>query len=335
MHELVEKFATAGMPLDRKLVAMLCEDTVHRTKRRGCGYTQATRWLAARINEHRSPDTFEDLRLFEAWCEDTTLRWLARALDLGLGDTWRGWDIMPPERQAGTVGEPADDHAEHIALVAERQGILRAMPQHVSLEESRLLAGLIRDIILPVDGSAHGLVEVPAWPQKLAVGSCPLAEKCFLELAHGFIPRKARCNVLVDSENRPILVEKLGMGDDHSCISIEPVVLNGVRIPPGSLLAVHYEDDAIIGDSAFGALPGQRIAVERCRGFRMLRLTTLAVSPVNRARTFTSHFDAQLAGGLFEPKFTELKDLRGIAQSSVGDYMQPMESYRIGNGHPY
>jgi len=262
-HELVIRFRDAGMPLNGKLVAMLAEDPVHRTERRGCGYTQATRHLAARINQPRDWAGLDDLSLFA-----------------GLGN----------ER--------------------DRQATVRAMPERLEREESRLLAALIRDMVQPVDAVAEGLVEVPAWPEKLPVGSCPTAEKCFLELAHGFLPRKGRCNVLIDADDRPVLIEKMNMGDDHSCVSLLPVVINGVRLPPGSLVAAHYDERTIEAEPSTGPFRGRRIALASCAGFRMLRLTTLAVSPANRARAFSAHFEAQVAGGLFEPESTELDQLR-------------------------
>lgn len=48
---LREAFAELGLPLDPRLAAMLDEDKAHRTERRGCGYTQATRFLAAYVND--------------------------------------------------------------------------------------------------------------------------------------------------------------------------------------------------------------------------------------------------------------------------------------------
>ncbi len=66
--------------------------------------------------------------------------------------------------------------------------------------------------------------------------------------------------------------------------------MNCVRIPVGSLLAVKYDAEALERAPRNRTIAGQRIAIEDCSGFRMLRLTTLAVSGVNRARAFATHF---------------------------------------------
>ena len=52
-HELVEAFASVGLPLHPILREMLEESPAHRTERRGCGYTQATRFLSTFVNQPR------------------------------------------------------------------------------------------------------------------------------------------------------------------------------------------------------------------------------------------------------------------------------------------
>lgn len=47
------------------------------------------------------------------------------------------------------------------------------------------------------------------------------------------------------------------------------------------------------------------------------RLTTLAVSPKNRARAFNYHFKQQADNGLFRPDTTELSQLMEIAQDQI------------------
>lgn len=309
-HELVEAFRRAGVALNTTLEAMLNEHPDHRTERRGCGFTQATRHLAARTNEPRGHRDTADMALFAHWAErehSRIERWLAD----GALATWRHWDRDPPFAELAPDNEALDRGA--VANEAARQAWLRELPGSVQREESALLAAIIRDIMLPDDRSALAAVQLPAWPDKLPVGSCPTAEKCFLELAHGFMPRKGRCNHLVDDAGRTVLIEKINMGDDHSCVTLVPVVLNGVTLPPGALMAVHYDDEQVSRDPAPGPFRGSRIPLAECEGFRMLRLTTLAVSPANRARAFSVHFEAQRQAGLFEPGTTRLEQLRRIA----------------------
>lgn len=306
-HELCARFEEAGLRLNDTLEAMLGEHPVHRTERRGCGFTQSTRHLAARINEPRMQDGFDDLGLFRAWRPLSETRRIARALEAGVVATWRNWDLDPPDSLA--LGATDDPALPIIRAEVERQSRLRRLPASLQREESRLIATLIRDIVLPPPTDRR-LVRPPVWPEKLPVGSCPLAEKCFLELAHGFIPRKGICNLLVDHNGAPVLVEKVNMGDNHSCVSVAPFMVNDVPVPVGSLVAVHYDEDKVRSNPANGVFPGVRFRLDECLGVRMLRLTTLAVSPANRARAFSVHFEAQVAEGLFEPDSTEIGQLR-------------------------
>lgn len=317
VHELVTLFQRMGTPLNRTLTGMLEERDEHRTERRGSGFTQATRHLATQINVPRASKTFEDLSLFTYWRSKHETKWFNLLLEHAQCTTWRHWDVSPPALDpASAATEP--DKLRRIEAERTRQAALRTLPNQVEREENRLLASLIRDIVLPVDARSHDLTEIPSWPDKLPVGSCPTAEKCFLELAHGFIPRKGRCNLLVNEQYTPIFVEKMNMGDNHSCVSLLPVILNGVRIPAGSLFAVHYDEDAIDAEPLCAPFPGLRIPIGACEGFRVLRLTTLAVSPQNRARAFSSHFEAQISAGLFEPKTTELEQLYFKATDGFG-----------------
>jgi hypothetical protein len=181
-------------------------------------------------------------------------------------------------------------------------------------EESRLLAAIIVDLVFP-QSAAGAIPDLPAWPEVLKIGTCPLAEKYFLELAEAFVRRKGIANVLVASDGQPLLIEKLNLGDDHSCISVAPLLLNGVALPPGSLLGVHYEGPVALRKNR--ALPGDLIPIAQCAGFRFLRLSTLAVSPKNRARAFTAHFQAQVAAGLFAPGETTIDQLRRLAEQQI------------------
>lgn len=320
-HELIEQFALAGLSLHATLVAMLSEHPDHRTERRGSGFTQATRFVAAQINEPRYADRLDDLCLFDAWHDAITARRILDSLADGTISSWRKWHTTQPSALIADVnGEPG---ADITASEAERQRLLDTLDARVEREESRLLARLIRDVILPYTSGEEGLAEIAAWPDKLEVGSCPTAEKWFLELAHGFIPRKGRCNLIVDDADRPLMLEKVKMGDSHSCISVHPFLVNGVRMPPGSLLAVTYPESVLEEAQSNAQLPGHCIRLGDCNGIRMLRLTTLAVSPQNRARAFSAHFEAQQAEGLLAPDDTELDQLRQLADREVACLASP------------
>jgi hypothetical protein len=59
------------------------------------------------------------------------------------------------------------------------------------------------------------------------------------------------------------------------------------------------------------------IPLSECLGFRFLRLTTLSVSPENRPRAFSKHFDAQVANGLFDPGGVAISQLLSVAEAQL------------------
>lgn len=181
-------------------------------------------------------------------------------------------------------------------------------------EESHVLLALIKELVLP-ETLSSAAPRLPPFFGEIKVGSCPLAEKYFLELTDGFVRRKGRINVFVSESGEPLVIEKLNLGDNHSCINVVEVVLNGVRLPPGCLFGVDRAEDLEGTDNR--KLPGKIIPVRRCTGFRFLRLTTLAISPPNRQRAFTAHFQSQLDAGLFAPGEATIQQLRRVAEDQL------------------
>ena len=195
-----------------------------------------------------------------------------------------------------------------------RSEVFARLPGELEREESRLLAAIIADLVSPREGT-DAITQLAPWPDDLKIGTCPLAEKYFLELAEAFVRRKGLANVLVSQADEPLLIEKINLGDDHSCISVAPLILNGVALPPGSLFGVRYE--GAIGLRKNRELPGEIIRISDCAGFRFLRLSTLTVSPKHRERAFTSHFQAQVAAGLFAPGETTIEQLYRLAMRQI------------------
>lgn len=282
-HELVAVLAARGFSLNGTLTEMLGEHFSHRTERRGCGFTQASRHLAVLVN--RARDAGQDTlgQLFPAWARAESAETVAPSLSR--------------------------------AHVEQRLGVvLREIETQLEREESHLLSGLIADLALPALSEAR-THELPPFSGELKVGTCPLAEKYFLEISEAFVRRKGRINVVVSESGEPLLIEKLNLGDNHSCISVAEVVLNGVRLPPGCLLGVKREEGVEL--RACAKLPGTIIPARACLGFRFLRLTTLAVSPRNRQRAFTSHFQSQIDAGLFAPAEATIEQLRRVAEEQL------------------
>lgn len=196
------------------------------------------------------------------------------------------------------------------AAYAELGSILSELER----EESRLLAGIVLDLLFPC-AARNDVTTLASFPEDLKIGTCPLAEKYFLELADAFVRRKGLANILVSSCGEPLLIEKLNLGDDHSCISLAPLILNGVTLPPGSLFGVRYEGAIALRKNR--KLPGEILNIASCSGFRFLRLSTLAVTPAHRERAFTTHFRAQLAAGLFAPGEATIAQLRALAEDQL------------------
>lgn len=314
-HEIVQLFQQKLHPLAIKLVEMLNEHYSHQTERRGCGYTQATRVLAEYINSPRDPQEFQDLKLFDDFNYKALKSILDQQASYGLQlDSWRNLDLNNSLHQF--IGAATDsDFKQSIVQVQEQQQILRSLQEQAQLEESKLLCSMIEDVILPKTAAATDLVELCTRVEKPKVGSCPMAENFFLKIAHHRVLRGGEINIFVDHQNRPLLLEKLNMGDNHSCISLVPLLMNGVRLPAGSLFSVDYDRDAIQNKQPNKQYKGFVIPYDEIPGFWFLRLTTLAVSPQNRKRAFSTHFQQQVDNGLYSPGTTELQQLLEVAQA--------------------
>ncbi|MEO8672568.1 MAG: hypothetical protein ABI411_14715 [Tahibacter sp.] len=270
-HEVIKVFRDCGIALCTPLTDMLDENVLHRTERRGCGYTQATRLLAPLINQPMLP------------------------LILGAG-------VFQPGVEREFSGRDA-----LLETVAERSPALLG---RLSLPESRLLTAMILDVILR---KAVGLDLGKSSEEKLPIGSCPLAEQFFLEIAYERIRRGGHVNIVVSDSGVPILIEKCELGDNHSSISVAPTVLNGVHLPAGSLIGIERDRaaDDLLPSTRNGR--GRLLPLHSLRRVRFLRLTTLAVAPEDRKRAFTTHFEQQIRGELFSPGTTRIEQLARFA----------------------
>lgn len=233
---------------------------------RGAGYTQASRHLAEHVNQPRQPYEFDEVRLFADRDQSNVRALVDGAAARGIDLPWRNLDCGVPPREVSEDPELLACYERGSSPPAPAAGAAGA-PRAGG---ESLIAGMIVDLVLANSAAATSVPELRPWSEKLAIGTCPLAEKYFLELAQGFVRRTGRMNILVSEEGRPRLVEKLNLGDDHSCISLTPLLLNGVRLPRGSLLGVTYRGDVAMRPNA--RLAGQVIPLGRCDGFRFLRL---------------------------------------------------------------
>ena len=313
-HELVRCYREQGYSLSETMVEMLNEHYSHQTERRGCGYTQATRVIAEAVNVARQPDEYKDLRILQDVDTKALKHVLSQASSHGLSlDSWRNLDQQP--QVLDYIAKHQDEYAQALTEQVQWQHKLRQMSSLVEYEESKVLAQLIEDLILPKTAAETGYIELKTLKDKPKVGSCPMAEKFFFKIAHDQVLRRGEINIFVDQQQRPVLMEKLNMGDNHSCISLQPVLINGVRLPQGSLFSVSYDAEYIANKRANKGYSGFVAPVEDIPGFHFLRLTTLAISSQNRRRAFSSHFEQQLQNGLYSPETTQLSQILQVAQA--------------------
>lgn len=317
-HEVLRCFNEQLHPLAKNLTEMLNEHFSHQTERRGCGYTQATRVVAEFINSEQDEIDFKDFKIFDQYDTKPLKMILANAVAHGLElKTWRNLD-QNPDVQKFLAEHPnsEDNFVNTLAAEVAFQAKLRNIHTTVEKEESQVLCQFLEDIILRKDPTEVQSLELKNLSEKPKVGSCPMAENFFLKIAHGRMLRQGNINIFVDQNNTPILMEKIKMGDDHSCINLVPLIINGIRIPLGSLFSVYYDEENI-AKRPNKNFKGHVISVHDVTGFWFLRLTTLAISPKNRARAFSSHFKQQIDNGLFSPETTELKQLIAVAQDQI------------------
>ena len=306
-HEIVSAFAQAGLDLHHTLCEMLDEDPAHRTERRGCGYTQATRFLSTFVNQPRDACDALDLGIFAEWSKSRTETIARQAIDAGWSEGWRRLDRCPAD-----ILERLAPEAMAMAL-ARLPPTLAGIETTLQREESRLLMALLRQLLAP---ETHALPSLPEMREKPEIGSCSQAEEFFLEIAHGRVRRGGRVNIVVDDAGAPLLVEKMNLGESHSAMAVAPVAICGVVLPPGALFALRRDVDAPpLRDIGCG----QALSLDAIEQARFLRLTTLAVSPAVRRRAFSAQFETQIRGDMLSPATTTIEHLRDFAHARLAN----------------
>lgn len=299
-HELTRAFDEAGFALCTTLVDMLDEHFAHQSERRGCGYAQSTRYLSRLINRPRDPLSASDLQVFADWPTAETEALAGTLLNAGMATGWRS--LLDPATR-----DSAPETGAHAARLHALGDTLAALGDSLEHEESRVFLHLLTQMLSGVGDPAPDL---PGMPVKPEVGSCSEAESYFLEIAHGRIRRHGSVNVIVDALGRPLLLEKVGLGENQSAISVGPFRLFGVCIPPGSLCAIRRNPDAV---PLRQSRRGNVLAASALEETRFLRLTTLAISPASRARAFSCQLQAQVRAAMFSPLHATIGQLQDLA----------------------
>jgi len=188
--------------------------------------------IAEFVSQVRDPVGLQDLRIFEDYESKALKNILNQSASYGLSlQTWRNLDINLEVQQTLKRLNQQESFAQNLQQEVDFQAKLRHIHQYAQLEESKLICQLLADIILPQTAQDFGMIECQALAEKPKVGSCPMAEKFFLRIAHHRLLRQGEINIFVDQQDQPVMMEKLNMGDNHSCISLVPLMMNGVRLP--------------------------------------------------------------------------------------------------------
>lgn len=304
-HEVAAAFAGVGLALSRSLVEMLNEHVNHRTERRGCGFTQATRFLSSAINQARNPIAASDLSVFEHWPISETELIAMQMVRGGWAHGWRQFDQAPSAlRDAITQSEVS----QQLSSISTR---LESARKQLHRMESQIFVDLLEDVLT---GGGSAPVEVAGMSEKPDIGSCSQAEEYFLEIAHRRIRRGGQVNVIVDRGGAPVMLEKVNLGESHSAILVAPICICGVRIPPGGLCAIKHGSPMVpVRETPLGrAIP---LASIECA--RFLRLTTLSVAPEVRMRAFGPQVEAQVRADMFSPLTTTIQMLQDLARAEI------------------
>lgn len=299
-HEVINQLSAIGFGLHRTLENMLNETPEHQSPRRGCGFTQASRFLADIINRPRHFCAAGDWKVFSG----TTINWLKNCEQRVSGR---------PSHHSKSISdlryqlECLTDQSSFVVDAIARLKGFEALTSIIEREESRLIIQLLNGILGVA--AQEQAAQLTCYKESLSIGTCPEAERYFLEYAGGYIRRHGVVNIICTVDHKPIALEKMNIGDSHSCLTLAPVSLNGVLLPSGSLLGAHYTCVPLEARRC-AKHNGLWLPITACEGFRFLRLSTLSVSPTNRARAFGQHLKRQLEGSpFFDPLNTTLDDL--------------------------
>jgi hypothetical protein len=331
IHEVTDVFDRIGYPLHPELQQLLGEYNPkeeepggeRRHDRRGSGFTQATYRLAKYT---RHPRGFHDLKLLDHHVVEKIEAALFRQHEKKREQTISEKIDAHFARKHRDADDTYDTEGEFeptnkaIYDAVDRTKIRQAV-NSITSEGGKLVGNLIADILCP-ETLPDTIPILPPSPEDLRFGACTTAEKYFLEFANKHEPHEYRhrlyqptnghhMNVITDHEGKPLMVEKIGLGENHSCITLKETALNGVRLPPGSLVGIRYRaDQKSVLDNANKDSSEQIIPLSAIEAVQFLRLTTLAASPQERTTTFRAHIEHQKNNNMTGHSIATIEDIR-------------------------
>ena len=283
--ELIEAFKRNNLPLNSELEEMLLEKPIHQTPRRGSGFTQASRFLA---NLVRLPRSDNDMQLFRGSVSDDILNNIFKN---------GGYDRL-------------DTTSVRLQVDKEK---LKAIEGEMTKPATQLLAKMIGDLF-GVHPTKSTLQKLPSSKGKLEIGTCTSAEVYFYDFLQddsfqyneNYEQKVARMNIVIDNLGEPIFIEKIGLGENHSAISLKPFYFNEVEIPQGSLVALQYDPNKKGEETRSGR--GNIVKSSDLDTVEFLRFTPLVVEPVRRKEVFGTHLDMQINNGMYKPDTLKIED---------------------------
>lgn len=176
---------------------------------------------------------------------------------------------------------------------------LSEVVKRFSQEEDVLIGRMIQDALMPYQEG----IALPAKTnvqRSEYVGTCTTAETYFLSMLD---PRKPYSEpvVMSDATGEPLMILKAA--GERSAMTLRECVIDGVRIPAGSLIAPSLKKPL-----------SEVKTIEDCTGFRFLRLTTLAISPEHRRRAFGPAMRFQEMNRMYQANTATIEQLRRYAR---------------------
>lgn len=288
---LADAFERVGLPLNHVLACMLREEEDYRfdpatydNNRKGSGFLGVGRFLAEVINRPRN--------VGRDWQE---------LLDDPFGHLEEPWYRRLRERFEDEA--PTRDQL----FAAGTKKIAWAL-QQASSEAERMIAGLLADLLLPREYE-DDVVELPTDPGytigSREFGSCTTAETYFLEKAH---PRTDYARTsgtrIYDHQGRLVMWKK--HGGEPTAITFAPCKLNGVVLPPGSIIGLKPK-----------GLNASAVHIGEFVGAQFLRMSSLAISPEHRKHDVGMTLVFQQLNGMLYPESTSLEDVyRSVVQNA-------------------
>jgi hypothetical protein len=162
---------------------------------------------------------------------------------------------------------------------------------------------MLLDLVIPREVPA-GVPVLPRMEAPEKVGTCTTAETYFLD-AVSHHSGYSRPDYVVDESGEPVMMLK--NAGERSAMTLVETVLDGVRLPKGSLVALTTHDN-VRGN----------VSVSDVKGVQFLRLTSFAVSPENRAEAVGSLLAFQRDNGMTGCDSVSMEDFMKIARFMTG-----------------